>query len=110
MTVTMPDYGKISGYMGLAVRAGQAVTGEGACVTAIRSGKAAVVLLDDSASENARKRFGDTCGHHKVPLIILPPELLEKAAGKPGRMAMAIPPGGLASKVLECVGKPTDNR
>ena len=110
MTQSAPDYTKIAGYIGLAVRAGQAVTGEGACVTAIRAGKAAVALLDGSASENASKRFSDTCSHHKVPLIILPPDLLEKAAGKPGRMAMAIPPGGLASKVLECIGNHSDNR
>ena len=109
MTQIAPDYAKMAGYMGLSVRAGQAVTGEGACVTAVRSGKAAVVLLDDSASENARKRFSDTCGHHKVPLVILPKELLEKAIGKPGRMSMAIPPGGLADKVLACIGNHSNN-
>ncbi len=109
MTINEYDYTKVAGYMGLAVRAGQAVTGEGACVTAIRAGKAAVALLDDSASENARKRFADTCSHHKVPLIVLPMELLEKATGKPGRMSMVIPPGGLASKVLECIGNHLDH-
>jgi len=109
MTQHVPDYPKIAGYMGLAVRAGQAATGESACVTAIRAGKAAVALLDGSASENARKRFSDTCSHHNVPLIMLPKDLLEKAAGKPGRMAMVIPPGGLASKVLECIGNHLDH-
>lgn len=109
MTEAAPDFDKMAGYIGLAVRAGQAVTGEGACVAAIRAGKAAVVMLDSDASENAVKRFTDACAHHRVPLIKLPPELMQKAAGKPGRMAMVMAPGGLASKVLECMGSITEN-
>ncbi len=105
MTEAGPDYSRIAGYIGLAVRAGQAVTGESACVTAIRARKAAVAILDSGASENAHKRFSDTCNHYQVPLVKLPPDLLEKAAGKPGRMAMVIAPGGIASKVLECMAK-----
>ncbi len=109
MTDAAPDFDKLAGYIGLAVRAGQAVTGEGACVAAIRGGKAAVAMLDSDASENAVKRFTDACAHHRVPLIKLPSELMQKAAGKPGRMAMIMTPGGLASKVLECMGNKTGN-
>ena len=61
-------------------------------------------MLDSAASENAVKRFTDACAHYRVPFVKLPPELMQKAAGKPGRMAMVMAPGGLASKVLECVG------
>jgi ribosomal protein L7Ae-like RNA K-turn-binding protein len=109
MTETAPDFDKLAGYIGLAVRAGQAVTGEGACVAAIRAGKAAVAMLDGAASENAAKRLTDACTHHRVPLIKLPSELMQKAAGKPGRMAMVMTPGGLASKVMECMGKNMEN-
>lgn len=109
MTDAAPDFDKLAGYIGLAVRAGLAVTGEGACVAAIRAGKAAVAMLDSSASENAVKRFTDACAHHRVPLVKLPPELMQKAAGKPGRMAMVLNPGGLASKVLECMEKNVEN-
>lgn len=104
-----PDLDRMIGYIGLAVRAGQAVTGEGACVTAIRAGKAAVAMLDSGASENALKRFTDACAHHRVPLIRLPPELIEKAIGKPGRMSLVLSPGGLAKKALECMGKDMEN-
>ena len=109
MKADQPDYDRLAGYIGLAVRAGQAVTGEGACVTAIRAGKAAVAMLDSNASENAVKRFTDACTHHKVPLVKLPPELLQNATGKPGRMAMVMAPGGLCEKVLECMGKDMQN-
>lgn len=109
MTDTTPDFDRLAGYIGLAVRAGQAVTGEGACVAAIRAGKAAVAMLDSDASDNAVKRFTDTCSHYRVPLVKLPPEFMQKAAGKPGRMAMVMAPGGIASKVLECMGKSMEN-
>ncbi len=109
MTAMQPDFNRMAGFIGLAVRAGQAVTGEGACVTAIRAGKAAVALLDGAASENAVKRFTDACAHHKVPLMKLPPEMIQRASGKPGRMSMVLSPGGLAEKVLECMGKVTGN-
>ncbi len=104
MTSSLPDFNRMAGYIGLAARAGQAVTGEGACVQAVRAGKAAVVLLDSAASENAVKRFTDACAHHRVPLVRFPPEMLQKAVGKPGRMALALVSGGLAAKVLECAG------
>ena len=104
-----PDTAKIAGYIGLAVRAGQAVSGETACVSAIRAGKAAVALLDEAAAGNAQKRFSDTCSHYQVPLMYLPPGLLGKAAGKPGRMALVLPPGGLAEKVLAQMEAGTEN-
>ncbi len=109
MTEALPDFDRMAGYIGLAVRAGQAVTGESACVAAIRAGKAAVAMLDSAASENAVKRFTDACAHHRVPLVKLPPEMLQRAVGKPGRMAMVLSPGGLAAKALECWGKDMEN-
>jgi len=109
MTEAAPDFVRMAGYIGLAVRAGQAVTGEGVCITAIRSGKAAVVLLDSAASDNTLKRFTDACTHHQVPLIHLPPDLLQNAVGKPGRMVLIIASGGLAAKALECMGKDFTN-
>ena len=109
MTLAAPDFDRIAGYIGLAMRAGQAVTGEGACVAAIRAGKAAVAMLDGAASENAVKRFTDACVHHRVPLIKLPPDFIEKAAGKPGRMSLVLSRGGLAEKALECMGKDVEN-
>ena len=102
------DVSKMAGYIGLAVRAGQAVTGTEACVSALRGGKAAVVLLDSGASLNTQKRFSDACTHRRVPLVLVPEGVLEKAVGKTGRMALALGPGGLARKVLDCAGQDTD--
>ncbi len=99
-----PDFVQMAGYIGLAMRAGQVISGEAACVTAIRAGKAAVALLDSGASENARKRLTDTCAHYSLPLVLVPEEMLQNAVGKPGRMALALRPGGLADKVLACAG------
>ena len=99
-----PDFVQMVGYIGLAMRAGQVISGEAACVNAIRAGKAAVALLDSGASENARKRLTDTCAYYSLPLVLVPEEMLQDAVGKPGRMALVLRPGGLADKVIACVG------
>lgn len=104
MNGAQPDFEKMAGWIGLAVRAGQTVTGEEGCVGAIRSKKAVIALLDEGASPNARKRFEDACSHHRVPLVMLPEGLLGRAVGKPGRMALALMAGGLADKVRHQAG------
>ena len=43
-------------FLGLCMRAGQVVSGQEACVAAIRSGESALALLDAGASENTLKR------------------------------------------------------
>ena len=45
--------------LGLCARAGKLITGEKACVQAIRGGEAFVALLDGAASANAVKALGD---------------------------------------------------
>lgn len=100
MSAALPDYQKAAGLIGLAVRARQAITGESACVTAIRTGKAGAALLDGGASENARKRFMDTCAHYQIPLFLFPEGLLGQASGKPGRMALVLSPGNFSKSVL----------
>lgn len=85
----------IMGYVGLAVRARQITFGEEAVLMSVRAGKAALVLLDASASLNARKKLEDACGYRNVRLYLLPPGLIGRAAGKSGRMAACMPPGGL---------------
>lgn len=109
MTLLPSDVAKAAGTIGLAVRAGMAVTGEAACVAAIRAGKAAVAILDEDAAPNAQKRFSDTCSHYKVPLLLFPPGALGQAVGKPGRMALVLPPGGLAGKLLAQMGNSPQN-
>ena len=90
------------GLLGLSVRAGQAMFGQGGCLTWIRSGACALLLLDSEASGNTMDLYRRACREHDVPLGILPCGLLEKATGRPG-VAVALKAGGLTDQLLKLV-------
>ncbi|MBQ2700676.1 MAG: ribosomal L7Ae/L30e/S12e/Gadd45 family protein [Clostridia bacterium] len=92
---------QVQGLLGLSARAGQLIFGESGCVTAIRAGKAALVLVDESASENAKKRYQDACRSHECAMVFLPQDLLSQAVGRSGRMACVCPPGPLAQRLKQ---------
>ena len=87
--------------LGLCARAGKLITGEKACVQAIRAGGAHVALLDGAASQNAVKALGDACKSHGVPLVRTDEFALGDAIGKPGRMAAAVTDANMAGKIIE---------
>lgn len=92
---------KVRGLIGLSARAGQLTFGEDGCVAAIRGRKAALVLVDEGASANTRKRYADCCRSYGCPLALLPEGLLAQAAGRSGRMAAACGPGPLTQGLKE---------
>ena len=87
--------------LGLCARAGKLVTGEKACVQAIRAGGACAALLDGAASANAVKALSDACASHGVPLVRTGKYQLGDAIGKPGRMAAAVTDAGMAARIIE---------
>lgn len=93
------DEQKFIGMLGLAVKARQAQLGAGRALDSIRANKAALVLLDEEASDNTRKRFENACLFHEVECLILPPGLLGRAAGKSDAMVAAILKGGMAERL-----------
>ena len=50
---------RVTSFLGLCLRAGRLVTGQEACVDLIRSGGAALALVDEAASANTLKRLSD---------------------------------------------------
>ncbi|MDO4483585.1 MAG: ribosomal L7Ae/L30e/S12e/Gadd45 family protein [Clostridia bacterium] len=97
------DEKKLIGLLGLSVRARQATFGQDGCLKAIRTGKAAVVLVDEDASPATREKYEDACRHNDVPLVMLPEGSIQQASGRPG-VAMAIAPGGLAQQICTLSG------
>ena len=59
----------MKGYLGLAVRAGQAALGSSLALRDIRDGRAAVALIDEGASENTRKKLSDACAFRCSPYL-----------------------------------------
>ena len=87
--------------LGLCMRAGRIISGEKACVQAIRTGGACAVVLDAAAAKNAVKSVTDACNYHQVPLVTAPADELGYAIGKPGRMVAAITDPSMADRILE---------
>ena len=90
---------RLKGLMGLCVRAGQAVFGEESCLKAVREDRAALLLTDESISENSREKAESLCERKGVPVIRLRPGLLEESTGRPGKV-MAVRAGGFAEQMI----------
>ena len=86
--------------LGLCARAGKLITGEKACVQAVRGGGACAALLDGAASPNAVKALRDACRSHGVPLLRTGEYALGDAIGKPGRMAAVVTDPRMAERII----------
>ena len=98
----------VSGLLGLACRAGQISLGADMALQEIRSGKAALLLLDAGASDGTRKKILDACAYRGVPAYILPVDTLSRACGKEGRMAAAVKKGKLCQRLMELLEEEKD--
>ena len=90
---------KLSGMLGLAVRARQTSAGMDACRLMIRSGKCGVLLLDGESAENTRKKAENLCRMTGAAMMILSSGLIRKATGKTN-MVMAVQKGSFAEQIL----------
>ncbi len=93
------DEKKITGMLGLAVKAGQAQIGAGRALDSVRGDKVGLILLDGAASDNTRKRFENTCQTHEVECLTLSPGTIGRAVGKPDAMVVALLKGGMADRL-----------
>ncbi len=89
---------RLAGYLGLAMRSGQITLGGEMVLRQIRSGQAALVLIDRSAAVNTQKKLKDACTHHHVPVYLLREGVLTASCGK-DRMAGCLKKGGLAQTI-----------
>lgn len=88
-------------FLGLCKRAGRVTSGTDAVVDAVRGGKAVLALLDDDASENAKKKLGDACTSHGAALYLLPRGTIGHAIGQENRMAAGLPKDGMTVKLQQ---------
>lgn len=91
----------IKGSLGLAMRAGQLVTGVDFVLNEIRANKTKMVLIDAGASANTQKRIKDSCDHYGVDMYVLPQDILGEACGKENRMVASVKPGGFVQKFIK---------
>lgn len=94
-----PD--KVLSLLGLSARAGKIASGEFAAETAVKSGKAALVIVAEDASANTKKLFHDKCSFYEVPVFDYgTKETLGHAIGKELRASVAVLDAGLANAII----------
>ncbi|MDF2668289.1 MAG: ribosomal protein L7ae [Paenibacillus sp.] len=100
---------KFASYLGLAMRAGKLVTGDENVLKAIRSKKAALVIMAEDASPNTLKKFRDKCNSYEIRLIECGNrEALGAAIGKEERVLIAVLEAGFARQMVACLGIPVE--
>jgi len=93
---------RISGAIGLAIRAGKCSQGTEGCEKAVRSRKAKLVLVDPAAAENTRKSVRNLCDYYHCPWMILPEEgMLEDITGGANRKVLSVNDNGFAQMILK---------
>lgn len=93
---------RVYSMIGMAGKAGHAVSGEFSTEKAIKCGKACLVIIASDASENTRKHFFDMCAYRNIPICIYGNrEELGHAIGKEMRVNLAITERGLANSIRE---------
>ncbi len=84
----------------IAKKAGKLSSGEMQTESAVKSGKACLVIISRDASGNTRKKFQNMCSWYQVPACIYATrEQLGSAAGSEYRAVLAILDAGLADAV-----------
>jgi ribosomal protein L7Ae-like RNA K-turn-binding protein len=92
--------------LGLIKRAGALITGNDACMTAIRSGKAALAVVARDTGANAMKKYHDKCKSFNVPLIeLLDKERLGHAVGKAHSAIVVITDPRFAQRIRQMSGE-----
>ena len=81
--------------LGLAMKAGRLVSGEFLTEKAVKTGKAALVIVAEDASDNTKKMFTDMCTYYDVPFYIWGrKEELGTAIGREYRASLALTDAG----------------
>ena len=74
--------------IGLCMKAGKAKSGAFAAENAIKTGKAKLVLLEETASEATRTHYEQLCAGHGIPFHTV--ETVGSAIGKDAHIVMAV--------------------
>ena len=85
------DIRKLYSFLGLCARARGLTSGETAVISAIKAGKALLVLVAEDASENTKKMYADKCASHGADVLFFgEADAMGEAIGKNRRSAVAI--------------------
>lgn len=91
---------KVLSLLGLAKKAGKVVSGEFSTETAVKAGKACLVLVSREASENTKKKFRNMCEFYRVPMEVFgDKEELGNCIGQEYRASLAVTDPGFSEAI-----------
>lgn len=86
--------------IGMAQKAGKVASGEFATEKAVKTGKAALVIVAEDSSDNTKKMFSNMCDFYKTPIYFFSDkEELGHAIGKQFRASLAIVDEGFRNTI-----------
>ena len=84
----------------MAQRAGKVASGEFSTEKAVKTGKAALVIVADDSSDNTKKMFSDMCRYYNVPIYFYSnKETLGHSIGKQFRASLAVLDEGFGNTI-----------
>lgn len=88
--------------VGIAMKAGKAVSGEYKTENAVKTGKAYLAIIAKDASENTKKKFKNMCEFYEVPFQLYgSKDTLGHSIGKEFRASIAITDEGIAQAIMK---------
>ena len=98
----MDNRQKAMNLIGLATKAGKAVSGEFSSEKAVKTGKARLVVVSEEASDNTKKMFTNMCTYYKVPICYFgKKDELGHAMGKEMRASLAVVDKSFAEAIVK---------
>ena len=97
---------KLFNSLGLCRRAGKCQSGEFAAERAVKAGKAKLILLEETASENTKGRFSALCAGRSIPLQLVPE--VGRAIGREGHVVMAVTDIQFVNMILGALASKTE--
>ena len=95
---------KIYGLLGLCQRAGKCKSGEFAVEKSIKSGKSFLVIIQEDASDNTKKKFRNMTTYRSVPYQELgTKETLGHQLGRSERSSISIEDQGFAQAMIKYI-------
>jgi ribosomal protein L7Ae-like RNA K-turn-binding protein len=91
---------QVGSLLSLSRKAGKLIAGDFVCETALRNGKACLILIAEDASDNTKKKFVNKAFYYKIPAYIYgSTDELNHVSGTRRRVVYAITDIGLAKSL-----------
>lgn len=102
---------KVLSLLGLAKKAGKVASGEFSTESAVKSGKAYLVLVAEEASENTKKKFRNMCAYYEVPVFFYgKKEELGGCIGLEFRASLAVTDPGFSEAIRKQLAQMDERR